>query len=485
MAFRVAHFYYIAILIMFKSMKKLFVILVLVGSAFCLVTSCSKSDDWSVVQQKKVQGWSLEVYNVMQQLYLWNSALPATFDARKYATPVDALAYLRGIKINSETNMPIDRYSFLDKIGGISGEIEGGIAGDYGFMVKYPDSKAGTYPYVVYVYKASPAAAAQLYRGLKLVKVGGNALVTIDGTDDGGAGLDNVSKSLFHTSSSSFTFERLDGTTFTVSLSTSNYKINSVLLDTVYVQDAKKIGYLVFNQFLEAPSMVELRETFSKFQGEGISDLIVDLRYNGGGSVSTCNSLSSMIAPRAATGQVMNYTIYNKGYTDFFMSKNGDEYFIARFKKEGSLDIPRVFFIVSKSTASASELLINNLKPFMEVNLIGKNTYGKPCGFWRVPIGYSDDQTGVKEGYDLYAISFETINSKKEGGYYSGMAVNKEVDDGYLFPWGDINENRLAEALYFIKNGSYRSATKSGVKSGGIDIDRQFKGMIDFRKHLK
>lgn len=456
------------------------------AGVFCVValfTACKKDGTSITTQAEKEQEWSQQIYDVMKDIYYWNAALPSGFDSRKYATAEDALTYLIGIKINPATNKPIDRYSFLDKIGGVSGEIGQGISGDYGFSVRYPSDAAGTYPYVVYVYKNSPAGTASLYRGLKVLKVNSSD-VALDGSSEGGAGMSSMVNALYSSSTCNFTFERADGSTFSSSLSVAGYVMNSVLLDTVYTQGAANIGYLVFNQFLDAPSMKDLRNVFGRFSSKGVTDLIVDLRYNGGGSVATCDSLSSIIAPAAASGKVMNYTLYNSTLTSFFSSKYGSDFNVTKFKKEGSLELTRVFFLVSGSTASASELLINNLKPYMQVILIGKTTYGKPCGFWAEPIGYTETQTTAKEGYDLYAISFETQNANHEGGYYTGMIVDKTVADGVTYKWGDINEDRLSEALYYIANGNFKATTKAGTVSKGFDVIRQFNGMVDYRKRF-
>ena len=142
-------------------------------------------------------------------------------------------------------------------------------------------------------------------------------------------------------------------------------------------------------------------------------------------------------------------------------------------------------------------MLINNLQPYYTGNLflIGQTTYGKPCGFWATPIGYTEKQTTTKEGYDLYAVSFETVNANMEGGYYSGMTPETIkypgvlAYDSFWLPWGDVNDACLAHAIKHISSGAFKVSTPSRVKSVHVTplstIDRQFKGMIDFRKHLK
>ncbi|HSU49868.1 MAG TPA: S41 family peptidase, partial [Segetibacter sp.] len=119
-----------------------------------------------------------------------------------------------------------------------------------------------------------------------------------------------------------------------------------------------------------------------------------------------------------------------------------------KFSNTGTLNLNRVFFIVTGSTASASELLINNLKPYMNVKLIGDTTYGKPVGFFPVDIF----------NYSIYPISFKTVNSAGNADYYKGFAPDKAAPDGVNKSWGDITDPSLASALKYITTGAFRSA---------------------------
>ena len=156
------------------------------------------------------------------------------------------------------------------------------------------------------------------------------------------------------------------------------------------------------------------------------------------------------------------------------------------FAKRGSLNgVTRVYFLVSSGTASASELLINNLKPVMDVKLIGKKTYGKPVGFFSLRI----------DKYDLYIPQFQTKNSANFGDYFDGMAVDKDVTDPATKDFGDETDPLLAQALYYSTNGNfsalsnnnnYLSSTSAVAKqfneAANEKIDHEFKGMIETRK---
>jgi len=482
--------------IMFNSLfGKLFLLLSIFG-----LFSCNK-DEVKTPPLTKEQVWTDSIFSAMQEIYLWNDALPATLDVRKYPTADSALVYLTGLKINPETGSPIDHYSFLDKIGNLSGEIGGGTAsGDYGFMVEAGYNATGQVSFfVTYVYTNSPAGKAGVARSYEVTKINGSDQVHPGVTSQNhlvasSAGYVNMTNALFYSTAASFTFKKQDGSTMDASLNTGSYAINSVLYDKVIDSGNNKIGYMVFNQFLGASSQTELSNTIAKFESSGVQYLIVDLRYNGGGSVETCEKFCSLLAPQSANGKLMYSYKMNTGLMKYYAD---NKYSISsNFVKTNSFQPAKIYFIVSGGTASASELLINNLRPYFTGNLflIGQTTYGKPCGFWATPIGYTDKQTTPKEGYDLYAVSFETLNSNNEGGYYAGMTPGStkypgiEAYDSYNLSWGDVKDACVAQAINHISSGAFKVAAQSKVKTVNVSpvstFDRQFKGMIDFRKHL-
>lgn len=456
----------------------------------------------SLAGLSKEQTWTYDMFLAMKDIYLWNDALPSVIDPRKYTTADNALTYLAGLKINSETGTAIDHYSFLDKIGNLSGEISGGTAsGDYGFMVTagYNSAQEVSF-FVTYVYKNSPAGQAGVVRSDEIVKINGSDAVHPDVDAQGylvstSAGYTNMVNALFFSTAAAFTLKKPDGTTLDVSLNVASYSINSVLYDAVLDVGSKKVGYLVFNQFLGASSQTELSNSIARFETNGVQYVIVDLRYNGGGSVETCEKFCNLLAPPSANGKLMYSYKMNTELTQYYASEKYS--LTSTFAKINSFQPIKIYFIVGGGTASAAELLINNLRPYYAGNLflIGQTTYGKPCGFWATPIGYTDTQTTPKEGYDLYAVSFESVNANNEGGYYTGMIPGTtkypgiKAYDSYNLPWGDVNDACLAQAINHISSGTFKISTQSKVKSVNItpvsNLDRQFKGMVDFRKHLK
>jgi len=461
--------------------------------------SCKKDDKDTITEVEKQQGWSKEIYDNMKEIYLWDSALPATFNATKYSTAQAALDNLCSLKINPLTNQPIDKYSFIDEIGKLSGEIEGGVSsGDYGFMVTpaYNESKKVAF-YVTYVYKDSPAGKAGVSRTYEITKINGSTAVNPTVGSDGylettSAGITNMENALFNSTSASFSFKKPSGATLDVSLSASgSYTINSILYDSTFTVGSKKVGYMVFNEFLGTPSQTELTTLINEFQANDVKSMIVDLRYNGGGSVQTCDSLCNLLAPAAANGKLMYKYTFNALLTNVFAN---DPNLKSYFSKNNSLELSSIYFIVSDNTASASELLINNLRPYFpgKLFLIGSTTYGKPCGFWATPIGYTEKQTTTKEGYDLYAVSFETQNANSEGNYYAGMTPGTTTYPGVLardffdLEWGDANDECLKQALNHISTGSFLSIPQNvkGIQNfqKKNQMNFKFRGMVDYRR---
>jgi carboxyl-terminal processing protease len=151
---------------------------------------------------------------------------------------------------------------------------------------------------------------------------------------------------------------------------------------------------------------------------------------------------------------------------------------VDNFQKLGSLNLSRIYFIVSKNTASASELLINNLKPFVNIQLVGPSkTYGKPVGFFPIPVG----------DWYIFPVSFRSTNNQGQGNYFNGMDLNNQVADGLDKDWGDVNESCLQSAIKNITSGSYRTASTSGetvrIQSVNDVLSApEFKGTVETRK---
>lgn len=429
--------------------------------------------------------------------YYWYKQVP-TLDplSSAYDSADVLLQKMKTFAINPNTHKPYDKYSFLDH-GQVASEIQQGVAtGDLGMQITYAGdgTPTNTSLFVLFTDKNSPSGQAGVNRGWQITSINGQS-VTYDGGN--GTNVKNVVNEVYYDPNPvSFTFKKPDGSSQTISLSKSVYNINPVLFDTIYSVGTKKVGYFVFNSFAAVENnggstltRQQLNRVFNKFESAGISSLIVDLRYNGGGSVGTAEYLDSLIAPASVAGKVMYQYIYNDkltaNATDIGLPSQ------VLFTGGGSLNLDHVFFIGSSHTASASELTINNLKPYMDVKLVGDTTYGKPVGFFTFHI-YDFPNGGAKKDLaDLYAINFETRNSANHGEYFDGLIPNSLAKDYVDVPWGDkTNDQNLAQILNYVSTGSYNreaiaermAANKSLLPSIPSTIHPlRFNGMVDYR----
>jgi len=400
-----------------------------------------------------------------RDIYLWYNQIPTTFNGRTYADPNKIMTAIRQFSIEPGFSQPVDKWSFAVKQQEWD-NVSSGIAGDFGLSVFFPTE---TDLRVKHVERESPAGKAGIRRGWRITKINGNDNINT-------SNVNFVVQNVFESNSTSFTFQKPDNSTVTITLNAASYQENPIVLDSVYTIDTKKIGYFVFNSFLGDTSAIynDFARIFNRFAQAGVGDVVIDLRYNGGGYVSMAERLGNYLAPSAANGNLMMKQQYNNKYSQYNRETN--------FRKQGSLNLNRIFFIVSSSTASASELLINNLKPYMEVLVVGKKSHGKPVGYFPIPVA----------DWYIFPVSFRTVNKNGEGNYYGGFPLSYEVTDGLDKDWGDITESNLASSLNYITSGVFRSQAAGSktktyqesvqVKEGNRVLDLpSFKGAVDVR----
>lgn len=508
-------------------MKKLFYLILL--SSAIVITSCKK-DKKIAPTPSSLDLIKDSVFLYAKQVYYWNESLPTVdvFKPRSFsgANDLDALQSeidaMTQYSKNPETGLPYEyykpapgsaKYSFIDD-GSVSDELNG-IKGDFGFApVWIGDDDIR----VKFVYPGSPADLIGLKRGYQITGINGRTGTGL--TYDGGTNVNFLINAYSNSTNITLTLKKPDGSTFNVTMSTGTYTVNPVLTSKVIEGDnAKKIGYIVFNSFTsDANARPKLNAAFATFASAGVTDLVVDLRYNGGGYVSTAEYLSNLIAPATKTSGTMfsyyfNQTMVDHKATLLANQKRKDtdgsiysyfdfSYTVADntvpFSKEGiptTLNLSHVFFIVTGSTASASELTINNLLPVMDVQLIGTTSYGKPVGFFDIDINK----------YQMYIPQFETKNSAGNGGYYLGMTPGSTKYPGRLEgddvtrDFGDPDETLLADAIRYASYGSFslkqqQVQSLSKLKTFSIDQSREvgiktegkvFRGMIYNNNHAK
>jgi len=403
--------------------------------------------------------------------------------------------------------VPKDKYSFIDVKGTVSSELEGGRKGGYGYMVGAAmDQNAKIHLFIEYSYKESDAFKKGLKRGDEIIAINNKTNMNLNDS----AASDRINHALFQSESVSLKLKRPDQTVYSAQLSISDFHLNPVLFHDIYTVDGKKVGYFVFNSFVSvspdapngADAKAEIDTVFAKFQDAGVDELIVDLRYNGGGAVVTTEFLDNLIAPASTVGKEMYNYEYNDQVTSLFKNNDNLKNLITPIKFESvghNLDLKRVFFVTSGGTASAAELTINNLKPYMDVEIVGDTTYGKPVGFFTIPISFVTEDKGYQHVADMYSINFKSINSNGISDYFEGMIPNVLYHDYVDVRWGR-NDPILGSIFSKIKTGNYISENDflnqpnarkagSGVRSylrksrrAKLKTPHQFNGMVDFER---
>jgi len=197
------------------------------------------------------------------------------------------------------------------------------------------------------------------------------------------------------------------------------------------------------------PSEAALNEAFAALRAAGATELVLDLRYNGGGLVDIAVHLSSLIGGSRTSGQVLLNYVHNDRVGPVLNKTT-------RFTNpEQALNLSRLFVITTRGSASASELVINGLRPYMPVVVIGDTTYGKPVG--QYGFTFCDKV--------LAAVNFSVKNANLEGDYFDGIAPTCAASDDASHPLGDPAEGSFAEALTFIRTGACSANTAAASRS--------------------
>jgi carboxyl-terminal processing protease len=355
-------------------------------------------------------------WQIMNAFYLWYQTMPA-INPENYDTPQEVLEKLR--------NTTYDRFSYMESTEEFLAYYQQGVYIGHGFSLKYDEQGDLR---VAFVYDEAPADLAGVERGWIIESINGTYIEPFsnyfDLLGDDEAGVQNT-----------FQFTDNSGNQVNLTIDKQEVDIKSILHQEVFDVNGTKVGYMVFNHFIE-PALAELEEAFTSLQDSGVEEFVLDLRYNRGGLETVYTYLAGLVGGEHVNGQVFTKYIHNDKQSTRNKIVFAESYDI-------SLDIDRISFITTGSTASASELVINGLKPYMEVKSFGEDTYGKPVGMYAWQ--YDD--------YTLVPICFKYTNANDEGDFYDGLEPDVYIPDDLTVPFGDPEEDCLKAALEYIRTG--------------------------------
>ncbi|MCM8571060.1 S41 family peptidase [Gramella jeungdoensis] len=443
-------------------MKKIIMILGVLGSLF---SSCEKEEtdlhnNVSGSTEEHTQSSNNEnleiedfIYKGMNEIYLYKAEVPELADDY-FSTEDQKYSYLENFSSPEELFNTLtyseDRFSFItDDYESLENRFQG-ISGSTG--MKYGlgriEGTNNVFGFLQYILPGTSAEEAGLKRGTVFTEVNGQKLT-----------ISNYQRLLDDDSFSINIGRIVDGslqmTDQTVTLTDDPYTSNPVYIAKTLNIENQKIGYLMYNSFI-GDFDDELNTAFGKFKADGISELILDLRYNGGGSVESAVDLASMITGQYE-GEVFMKEQWNKKYQEHFESTD-PERLINRFDSKirtgaaiNHLNLNKVYILTSNTTASASELVINGLAPYIDVVQVGETTTGKfqaSVTLYDSP-DFSKKNINDKHTYAIQPLVFKSINAHGKSDYTNGLAPDIQYREnlGNLGTLGEPTEPLLQIAI--------------------------------------
>lgn len=409
------------------------------------MTSCSKEKNPDGPENpipENIRRANEFIYQWMDEAYLWNSKIPDGIDPQQEPDPkamLDRMIY-----------QTLDKWTYVtDDAKGAMNEFQG-ISTTFGYAPVFwrfsnSDKIFGIIKYVV---AGSPAEKAGLKRGDILLNLNGGSItesnyrelvygktITLE------TGIDEAN--VIKPSGKKYTLTAVEMYEDPV----NTYKV----IDT----DGKKVGYLAYTGYV-AKSHEKLDKIFTEFKQAGVSEMVLDLRYNPGGDATTPPYLGSFLAPEAVVkaGGIFLKETWNADYMAYYQQKGED--LNAYFNKNAvaNLNLSRVFILTTSGTASASEATISGLKPYLNVILIGTRTHGKYCGaaLLQPVIDNKGTLDPLINNWLLSMVIYKFVNKDGFTDFKDGIEVKYEVADDLFnaYPFGDPADPHLAKALEVI-----------------------------------
>ncbi|MEJ8857022.1 S41 family peptidase [Variovorax robiniae] len=385
-------------------------------------------------EKRWVRGW-------IDETYLWFDEVPGGLLASAYPTPVDYFNVLK-TPLKTASGRDKDRFHFTEDTAEYR-NLSVGLSVGYGMELAFLQRSPPRDVRVAYLESGSPAALAGITRGMKVLEIDGVDVANGADTAKLNAGLAPANAGEAHT----YKLGLLDGSTRTFALTSANVTMSPVQNVKTFDTAKGRVGYFQFNDHNE-PSEAQLIAAIQQLQSDGgVQDLVLDMRYNGGGMLGIASELASMVSSSEATaGKTFERLEFNsknpfnltpaQATVPFYIYAQG--YSAPVWQRLPQLGLKEITVLAGPDTCSASESVVNGLRGIgVKVNLIGGTTCGKPYAF--VP----QDNCGTT----YFAIQFQGVNAQDFGDYGDGMQPDCFVADDFSHALGDPDEALLAIAL--------------------------------------
>jgi C-terminal processing protease CtpA/Prc len=401
-------------------------------AAFLLVAATALAASPAAAQGRNCTAFrqAVSVRQVMTDDYLWYREVP-DLKLTAYPTPE---AYL-----DAARHRPLDQaFSYITTRAANDAFYSDSQVIAFGFSYSFTGGEMR----VTHLLPGSPAQEAGLVRGARILEINGRTVADLARTGEIGTALGPATAGV----AAELLFTR-DGTATRGRMIKRLISIPTVSDTRVINVDGRRVGYIFFRNFVE-PSIAALDGAFAELRAAQVTELVLDLRYNGGGLVTVAQHLASLIGGARTSGQV---------FTEFFHNdRNAARNRVIRFTRPAeALTLDRVVIVATRASASASELVINSLRPFMPVWIVGDRTYGKPVGQYSTP--FCDKV--------LAAVSFTLRNADGYGDFFEGLQPDCRAGDDVEHQLGDPGEGSLREALTVIATGGCSAAGSQGASA--------------------
>ena len=408
----------------------------------------------------------------MRQYYYWYDKMPEPKELNRYTKPDVFFSTL----LAKENDKIIDKYSTIEKLDEADTRSIRNKSYSYGFdfsLYNIGSNKVRYYARVLYVVKDSPADEAGLKRGDWIAAVNDIPINQQNYENLYAGRATRFTLGVYvpeHYEGEEKEAEKIEPTE-TIDVDGARAVVeNPIQYSNIYQVGGKNIGYLVYTHFTSGTGQDdytyddELSLLSNEFKANNVSEFILDLRYNPGGNIPPAQLLCSMLVPEKELGKVMSYIEFNDKNTN----QNTSEHLTRQSLRGGSnLNLSRVFILTTSYTASASELLINALTPYMEVIIIGSKTEGKNVGSTK----FTDSEN--KYPWAIHPIVCKIYNSEKESNYSQGFTPTHLFNEFSYYtpflPFGDPDELLLGIALRVIA-GTYPPEKETTTSSVPVPV---------------